>query len=97
MPTRPTSPQASARLLTSTGAPYAWSVFGPTGVLPLVVGKGAEAERQKLAEDKPQNMAGKGAWTFAPASAAFLSWQAGNVKEKRHARSSRSRRKDKRG
>jgi endonuclease YncB( thermonuclease family) len=41
----------------------------------------AESERQKLAEDKPQNMAGKGAWTFAPASAAFLSWQAGNVKD----------------
>ncbi len=41
----------------------------------------AEAERQKLAEDKPQNMAGKGAWTFAPASAAFMSWQAGNVKD----------------
>jgi hypothetical protein len=41
----------------------------------------AEAERLKLADTKPLNMAGKGAWTFAPASAAFLSWQAGNVKD----------------
>jgi endonuclease YncB( thermonuclease family) len=39
----------------------------------------AEDARLKLAEDKPWNMAGKSLWTFAPASAAFLSWQAGNL------------------
>jgi endonuclease YncB( thermonuclease family) len=39
----------------------------------------AEDERRKLAEDKPRNMAGKGPWTFAPASAAFIAWQAGKV------------------
>ena len=39
----------------------------------------ANDARLKLAQSKPQNMAGKGAWTFAPASAAFLSWQAGEI------------------
>jgi endonuclease YncB( thermonuclease family) len=35
----------------------------------------AQTEREKLARYKPKNMAGKAAWTFAPASAAFLAWK----------------------
>ena len=31
----------------------------------------------KLAAEKPRNMAGKAAWTFAPAAAAFLTWKGG--------------------
>ncbi len=40
----------------------------------------AESLRADLAtKEKPWNMAGKGPWTFAPASAAFVSWQAQQV------------------
>ncbi|HMP76852.1 MAG TPA: thermonuclease family protein, partial [Kiritimatiellia bacterium] len=35
----------------------------------------AQTERDRPARYKPKNMAGKAAWTFAPASAAFLSWK----------------------
>jgi len=42
----------------------------------------AEDERRKLADNKPRDMAGKGLWTFAPASASFLSWKAQELGDK---------------
>jgi endonuclease YncB( thermonuclease family) len=36
----------------------------------------------KLASEKPRNMAGKAAWTFAPASAAFLAWKGGEYADR---------------
>lgn len=39
----------------------------------------AQQERTELAKHKPQNMAGKAAWTIAPASAAYLAWQAQQI------------------
>ncbi|HMO51246.1 MAG TPA: thermonuclease family protein [Kiritimatiellia bacterium] len=39
----------------------------------------AQQALEKLAASKPQNMAGKGLWTFAPAAAAYLNWQIGDA------------------
>ena len=39
----------------------------------------ADAALAKLAENKPRNLQGKELWQFAPAAAAFLSWQAGEA------------------
>ena len=41
-----------------------------------------EAALTKLAAEKPRNMAGKAAWTFAPASAAFLAWKGGEYADR---------------
>jgi hypothetical protein len=38
-----------------------------------------QSELEKLARYKPMNMAGKTAWTFAPASASFVAWKGKEV------------------
>jgi hypothetical protein len=41
-----------------------------------------DAALTKLSAEKPRNMAGKAAWTFAPASAAFLAWKGGEYADR---------------